>query len=102
MKATFFALAAVVGSVFGVLGYFVTDFSNYLPFSANDPKVWAGHGSLISVGGGAICGVVMGWAAFVWFYKVRSDVPAPSEIAPATLTTQSRRNIRPLKWLHRP
>jgi hypothetical protein len=59
-------------------------------------------GSVISGGIGAICGLVIGWAACVWINKPRMHGPVPSVIPRADVSVQSRKNCRPLTWLYRP
>jgi len=101
MKAILLLLGAVVGSLLGVLVFLVIDFPFHPPFAVYEPGVWTEYGSLILGGLGAISGVVMGWAACVRINKPRRHVAGPSEDTPANVPVRSRRNIRPLKWLHR-
>jgi ABC-type branched-subunit amino acid transport system permease subunit len=101
MKAILLLLGAFVGSVLGVLIFLVIDFRFHPPFAVYEPGVWTEYGPLILGGVGAMCGVVMGRAACVWINKPRVCAPVPSEIPPADVTVQSRRNIRPLTWRYR-
>jgi hypothetical protein len=101
MKAILLALATVVGSVLGVLAFFVIDLRFHPPFAADEPGVWTEYGSFIFGGLGAICGVVMGWAACVRINKPRRHVAGPPEIPPTDGLVQSRRNSRPLTWWYR-
>ena len=102
MKAVFLALAAVVGSVPGVLVFAVVVFPSRPPFAIEELGVWMEYGSLLFGGVGAIGGVVMGRAAFVRISKPRIHVLVPSKLPPADLTVQARRKCRPLTWLYRP
>jgi hypothetical protein len=101
MKASLLALAAVADSVLGVLVYLAIDFSCQPPFAVGALGVWTEYGALISGGVGAICVVVVGWAACVWINKSRMHVPGPSEIPPADVTFESRKKSRPLACLYR-
>ncbi len=100
-KAILLALAAVVGSVLGVLGYLVIDSHFHLPFAVNEMPMWTEYGSLSFGSVGAVFGVVTGRVAYVRISKRRTHVPEPSENPPADVAVPSRRNIRPLTWLYR-
>jgi hypothetical protein len=88
-KTILLALAAVVGSVLGVLVFMGSHFH----FE---------YGPLTLLGVGAICGVVIGWAACVRINRPRKYAPTPSAIPPADVTVQSPKKSRPLTWMYRP
>ncbi len=100
-KAILLTLAAVVGSVLGVLGFFVLDAHFHVPFAVDDLGLWTEYGSLSFAGVGAIFGVVTGRVAYVRIGKRRTQAPEPSETPPGDVAVQSRKNIRPLTWLYR-
>ena len=100
-KAILLALAAVVGSVLGVLGFLVIDSHFHLPFAVGELGVWTEYGSFSFGGVGAVFGVVTGRVAYVRIGKRRTQVPEPSENPPADVAAPARRKVRPLTWLYR-
>jgi hypothetical protein len=100
-KAILLARAAVVGSVLGVLVFIVIDQLFHPPFAVGEQGVWTEYGFLILGGGGAICRVIISWPARLGSNKPRTLMSAPGAVPPATVSTQPRRNSRPLTWLYR-
>jgi hypothetical protein len=95
------AVAAVVGSVLGVVGFLVINSQFHLPFAVGELGVWTEYGSLSFGGVGAVFGVVTGRVAYVRITNRRTHVPVPTENPPEDVAVPSRRNIRPLTWLYR-
>ena len=100
-KAILLALAAVIGSVLGFLGFLVIDSHFQLPFAVGEVGAWTEYGSLSFGGIGAVFGVVTGRVAYVRISKRRTQAPMPSENPPEDMAVPARRNIRPLTWLYR-